>query len=119
MLDDRTEDLIQRHLEQVATAADLAELDRLVCDRSEVADALWEAARVDALLSLHLQGVVSAGANAVVLKPSGVRGRRLVWAAAAAMLLVATMLWWSPRSPTGQVAQDSVPALVTESQATT
>jgi len=112
MRDDQTEDLIQRHLEQVATAADLAELNRLVCERSEVADALWEAARVDALLTLHLQGVVSAGTSAKVLKPSGVRWRRLVWtgaAAAAAMLLVAAALWWSLRGPTGQVARDSGP----------
>lgn len=99
MFDDHTQELIQRHLEQVATAEELAELDRLVSQRPEVADALWEASRVDALLTWHLQGMAEGGTIGLGFRPPEVRWRRyLVQAAiAAAILLVGVSLWcWLP-----------------------
>jgi hypothetical protein len=113
---DHFEQLIHRHLDQIATAEELAELDRLVVERPEVAEALLEAGRVDALLTLHLRGTEAVGSGAVAsvavrsAKERHFRGakgdsarpapwRRLVLAviAIAAALLLGLGVWqWFP-----------------------
>jgi len=111
MPDDRSEDLIQRYLEHIASPAEVAELERLVAERTEVADALWDATRVDTLLTLHLHGIHSEMQAGAGLDANHLRGRRLVRAVAAiaALLLVVVILGWSLQGPTGQVAWDAAP----------
>jgi len=103
MLDDRAENLIHRRLEQSATPGELAELDRLVSQRPEVAEALWQAARVEALLTLHLRGAVAGEWAPVRTGPFGRQRRHLVWrvAAVAATLLVGALLWSRLACPAG------------------
>ena len=54
-VDRQVEELIQKHLDGRASAAELADLDRLLVQSPLVADALWKAAEVDALLGMHWQ----------------------------------------------------------------
>lgn len=103
MLDDRAENLVHRRLEQSATPAELAELDRLVSQRPEVAEALWEAARVEAMLTLRLRELVAEEPAPVKPGPFARQRRRLVWgvAAVAATLLVGALLWSRLTGPAG------------------
>lgn len=103
MLDEHAENLIHRRLGQSATPEELAQLDRLVSQRPEVAEALWEAARVEVLLTLRLREVVAGEPAPVRPGPLGRQRRRLVWGvvAVAATLLVGALLWSRLAGPAG------------------
>lgn len=103
MLDDRANYMIHRRLEQSATPAELAELDRMVSQRPEVAEAVWEAARVEALLTLRLREVAAEESASVRPGPFGRQRRRLVWGVAvtAATLLIGAILWSRLPGPAG------------------
>jgi hypothetical protein len=55
-MDRHADELIHKHLDGWASEAELAELDRLLAQSPAVADALWEAARFEAILAVYCQG---------------------------------------------------------------
>lgn len=106
-MDRRAEELIQKHLDGRASEAELAELDRLLVQSSAVADGLWKAAEVDAILAMHWQGKGSVPRPAISsLRPRTLHRRTLrrrlavAGIAAAALVLVAVAgLWkWEAQS---------------------
>jgi ferric-dicitrate binding protein FerR (iron transport regulator) len=106
-IDRRAEELIQKHLDGRASEAELAELDRLLARSSAVADALWKAAEVDAILAMHWQGRDSVPRRATSSLPARTLHRRTLWCrlvvaaitAAALVLLALAGLWkWDAQS---------------------
>lgn len=98
--DARVEELVEKHLEQLATDAELGELDQLLRQRPEAAAALLEAARLDTLLAIHLQARPAPGAHPVRRSP---RARRLaaIGVAASLLCLLASWGWWKHASGAG------------------
>ena len=92
----RIQQLIDKHLDGCASQAELAELDRLLVDRPAVADALWKAAQVDAILAIYWQGQSVAADWPVRPGPADLPTRRtmrrLLFAGCAAALLVAAVV---------------------------
>ena len=106
--------LLHRYLDEIASAADLAELARLLPQRPDLADDLAEAVRTEALLECHFSERRAQTAVAAVLVQSGppLRGGcseptarhgvagRVKWCAAAVLLAATSVLlgFWLGRS---------------------
>jgi ferric-dicitrate binding protein FerR (iron transport regulator) len=93
----RAQELIQKHLDQVASAAELAELDQLVSNSPEAVDRFVAAGRMDLLLEEYAREAVGRDVLGTNLPAPAARsarsGRRILAAGlAAAVLLVAAGL---------------------------
>ena len=113
----RAQQLIERHLEELADEDELAELDRLLSESPAVAAALVEAARVDALLRVHFQVTDVAGVTDRRVLASTTRNDRfhksrwaLAGTAAAVLVALGLLAWWPP----GSVASHRVVAGMVE-----
>jgi hypothetical protein len=56
MLLERVQELMQKHFDQIASDAEVAELSRLLIDRPEVADTFAKAARLNSSLHSYFAG---------------------------------------------------------------
>jgi len=92
----RAEELIHKHLDGRASQGELADLDRLLAQSPAVADALWEAAQLDALLAVHWQERAYLPRLPVssVRSPSLRRRLTVAGLATAAVVLFALAAWW-------------------------
>ena len=101
----RTHELIQKHLDGCASAAELAELDQLLSDSPEAAELFVRADRMQLLLEEHVRDARAWAtlATAMTLPALGRPPSRWPWrwvvpaAAAAAVLLIAIGLTFLPR----------------------
>jgi|GEM_PF-2584508 len=95
-MDRRIQQLIDKHLDGCAAQAELAELDRLLVRLPDVADAMWKAAQVDAMLAIYWQGKPVAADQTVRPWPADFPARRtmqrLLIAGCAAALLVSAVV---------------------------
>src|SRR5277367_460418 len=71
--------LLHRYLDEIASPAEMAELAGLLANRPDLADALAEAGRTEALLEVHFseRRTVAAAVAALATTTPAPRGRRL------------------------------------------
>src|SRR6187455_973448 len=90
------DDLIARHLNGLASEEERAELDRRIAASPETADAFARASRLDQALDRHFHEEEAISRVQVRIRRLRLR-RRLIWAAAAAVVLVAGLFALAPR----------------------